>query len=313
MQMPRRTRVHGIMHFPWSLPLGPDALGAAAEVRIAHHIVVVTLPVDDGTGSLVAPPVFPPLRPPLDDLFRRDVGFRSHPTLYFVEAARASFLLANPDDAATDPVFGQLGRDFYSWFDIARGWLAAWSGQPIESLTNSTGSALHIPRSDGTMSGTGATLSAVMVGGLAGVSRSQLLGAFARASAGTRLPVEHRLLLDAQHGLYRGDLRRALIDAGTSVEVALATCIAESMANLGAAGEFIDGVIKNANGVVGLAFLYTKLIDALPVSQGRLASELAEPRNRAAHGGVSPEYEVAVAALRHARALVKAVRPLPEE
>jgi hypothetical protein len=210
------------------------------------------------------------------------------------------------------PELRLLGGDaFLKWFDIVRSWLAAWTGAPVREVGTQYESVIHIPTKDGHMAGSGGRLGMVFVEGVQPASAKQVRGAFARASRRQQLPVEHKLLLEAWIALLEGDHRRAVIDAGTATEVALATAISGQLLRSRVPPNLVDEVIKQANGIAGLATLYLRAGQPLPVSKNRIMSELANTRNEAAHGGRSPSADECVAAVGHARSLVWSAQPLP--
>ncbi|MGV9563885.1 hypothetical protein [Streptomyces sp. NPDC003480] len=109
------------------------------------------------------------------------------------------------------------------------------------------------------------------------------------------------------------DTRRAVIDAGTSVEVALSLAIAAQLRTRGNPESFINKIIIKANGMVGLYELWTSLGNPSAVSKSRITKQLAEIRNPAAHGGKAPTAEQAEKAIEIAREIVYEVCPIPEK
>jgi hypothetical protein len=308
--VPRRLRVHGVAHFPGALAVRANALGLDTEIRCGDVRVGLWLP-EEVDGHLVEPTSGRRLRGAVAATFANRWGYRSTTDVYYVEKARATFLITPADRIHDAPEFAAIGDGFKRWFLIAAEWLSAWERVPTLFMPSDDGeSAFHVEQPVG-MAGTGITAGGIVIKGDPACSRSELLSAFGKASAGQRLPPEHRLLLDAQAAVLRGDLRRAVIDAGTATEVALASAIASELGRAGLTAEFIDNVIKNANGVVGLGALYRDLVGALPMSQNRIAGQLAVVRNGAAHGGHEPSPAETTDALKHARDLVRTSRPLP--
>lgn len=312
--MPRRVRFHGVAHFPWAIPASPDALGIVEQVGLGSHVCKIALPA--ATSNAVGTPLEAPLdyrRKPLAEpmlsSFAGQWGYRASATMCYISAARISFLLSPTTNVATSDEFRDLGETFLRWFEIVREWAAAWSHEPLRTIGESRGSVLHVPTGGGLMAGTGLRLGSVFIGA-APLTLAQLRSAFRRASRGEHLPVEHRLLLSAQVAQMEGDLRLAVIDAGSAAEVGLASAISEELSHKGVGGEFIERAIVDANGVVGLATLYAALGHTLAVSKNRLASQLAQVRNEAAHGGRMPTRPQAELAVQHANALVQAARPL---
>jgi hypothetical protein len=250
-----------------------------------------------------------PLAEPLLSSFAGHWGYRASAALCYISSARISFLLNPAADVAASSEFRDLGETFLKWFGIVREWAAAWSGEPLRTIGESRGSVLHVPTGGGLMAGSSIRMSSVYIGA-APLTLAQLRSAFGRASRDEHLPVEHRLLLSAQVAQMGGDFRLAVIDAGSAAEVGLAAAISEELGRKGVVGEFIERAIVDANGVVGLASLYAALGHTLAVSKNKVASQLAQVRNGAAHGGRVPTKPEADLAVQHARALVEHARPL---
>lgn len=117
------------------------------------------------------------------------------------------------------------------------------------------------------------------------------------------------MLLSARHGLREGDHRRAAIDAATAAEVALGAAVTSALEAIGAPSEFIDRALLGANGLTGLVDMARSLgIDPV-VSKARAADRIALVRNRAAHGGHSPDAEAASVAVHTATTIVESVAP----
>ena len=313
--MSRRVRFHGIAHFPWDIPVGPETLGMVERIKLGSNVCMIALPVASsgmaGT-QLLAPLDYrgKPLAQPLLSSSAGQWGYTASATLCYLSAARISFLLNPTANVAASAEFKDLGDAFLKWFEVIREWAAAWSHQPLRTIGEPRGSVLYVPTGGGLMAGSGARAGSVFVGA-APLTDTQLRGAFRCASRDEHLPVEHRLLLSAQVAHMGGDFRLAVIDAGSAAEVGLATAISDELRLKGVDSEFIERALVDANGVVGLAALYAALGRTLPVSKNRVASELAQIRNTAAHGGRIPTEAEAERALQHSRALVQAARPLP--
>jgi len=122
-------------------------------------------------------------------------------------------------------------------------------------------------------------------------------------------PEEHLLLRDSRAAWLRDDRRKALIDAVTAVEVALATDIQRSLGADADAGA-VRRVLKNVSGVVELHDLAVALGATISVSRARLVDRLAARRNAAVHRGVAPTAVELSEALRTADSVVRAVSPL---
>jgi hypothetical protein len=144
-----------------------------------------------------------------------------------------------------------------------------------------------------------------------GMSAAQVHAAFGHASTGEELPAEHKLLHASWAAHLEKDSRRAVIEAGTASEVALASAVRRLLVAQGVSEGFIETAIVNANGVAGLMSLYISLGGELSVSKKKVADRLAQMRNRAAHAGYTPTWEETDAAYKIARSIVLEACPLP--
>jgi hypothetical protein len=300
------------MQFPWPLPIHVEALGQIEKVNIGGYAVHLVLPVDSGGGEVGPPLDFrgAPLAHELERSQRNQWGYRSTQSLYYVSAASSSFLLRKEEKMYDSSDLKALGNAFVIWFRMVQEWASAWSHEPLRDSDRSYGSAVTIPTGDGFLTGSGGILSRVFFGAQA-LRPDQVSGAFRRASRGDRLPVEHLMLLSATEAQNDGDFRRVVIDAATAAEVALSSYIADHLRGRKLGSEFIDEMIKDANGLVNLHSLCTKLGGVPGVSKGKVREELANVRNHAAHRGRIPGPAEAEIARQHAEILVRKLRPLP--
>ncbi len=119
----------------------------------------------------------------------------------------------------------------------------------------------------------GGVESLVSIEGLRGGSIVEVRAAFERATRDVSPPAQYRLLLDAKTAAVEGDNRRAVIDAGTASEVAVATAIGGQLPRKGLDTETVDTIFSQANGLAGLIVLS----DSLPFSEVKAhLSELAD-------------------------------------
>ena len=143
-----------------------------------------------------------------------------------------------------------------------------------------------------------------------GANRHHWDRAVAHANAARLPPEEHVLLRDGRAAWWRQDRRKAVIDAATAAEVAMATAVRERLAST-ADEPASDQVLRNVRGAVELLDLATALGCSFPVSRGSVMNELAVRRNEAVHAGVEPTIDETRRALDVARAVVHAVSVLP--
>lgn len=211
-------------------------------------------------------------------------GYRSTRHLCYVEAASASLLLHSQEGMHGSKEFTHLAGEFFRWFRTVQEWASAWSGEPLMDFDATHNPAIHIPDGNKYLTGSPAIGRTIFIGARP-LSQAQLSGALRRASQGEHLPVEHRMLLSAADARLGGDTRKAVIDAATAAEVALASYIADQLRDRGLQSEFIDEMIKDVNGLANLNVLCTRMGGKPGVSKGKLDKELANVRNRAAHRG----------------------------
>lgn len=131
---------------------------------------------------------------------------------------------------------------------------------------------------------------------------------FDRAGAGAVLPTEWQYLRGARSWLNAGQTRRAVIDACTAAEIALANQVHHL---LSATDEVvIRELLMRCNGIADVA----KLARAIggkeaTASRKQVEEQLASVRNRAVHAGYEPEHEEASQALKAATDVVERVLP----
>ncbi|QYX80215.1 hypothetical protein [Streptomyces akebiae] len=323
--MTSQHRYSGIAQFPRPVPVDVDVLGLALDVTIGEHQVTVTLPVLEGDAQLTplpdrlgrldrlaAPPdvTGAPLPQDLLRAFTDVWGYRSTQRICYVEAVAISPLLGT-EEGKLDGAVRDLGNDFFTWFRILQEWACAWSGEPMQDFDPTRPSAVHVVNAQGAIIGNGLRQRGVYVWPDP-LNSARVAGAMRRASAGEWLPPEHRTLLEAVEAKIGAMPRKAVIDAATSVEVALAGFVTRELTSKGLDATFIEEVIKGVNGLMNLHALCTELGANPGVSKNRLAAQLANVRNRAAHAGAVPTWDEVVAACDHAATIVHAISPLPE-
>ena len=137
-----------------------------------------------------------------------------------------------------------------------------------------------------------------------GIAETVVDIACAAASAEVRPLLEHRVLRDARLFLARRDSRRAVIEAVTSVELALTTWAA-------AQGSEVSANMKSANGFVSRLDVASAAGLQLPVTVDVANAELAKRRNAAVHEATEPAREEADKAMDLATKLVLAASPNP--
>lgn len=317
----RRRRLDAVLSLPDELFVDLATLGKSVRSRLGGVAVELTFPEldpDDSfhhLGGLCAPHHPTMGRPPeiLERTAANRWGYARNPGVYSVQALRAAFLVSvssgeHPSEAAE---VNAMALGVPSWFAIVNSWLCAWLNAPAHQPRNEIGgSSLLFVGPDGSVGGRGPDIRMTVVSGLAAVSPSLVRRAFAHGGHGSDLPLEHKLLLDARTQFSDRDHRRAVIDAGTAAEAALAAAITEELRSRNVAAKFRELAIRDASGVVGLLDLYESLGHVVPVSKARTADRLAEKGNRAAHAGREPSTDETFNAIQVASAIVHGCRPL---
>lgn len=198
----------------------------------------------------------------------------------------------------------------WTWLELFLEWTKAWANDGAHRDSERIGYLRFVDDDGVTAVGHGATMKVgapVSARHSSALSISEVAAAALKASADERLPLEHRLLLDA---FAPDDARRNTIDAATAVEVALTAGLLEHLEALSVSEDVITALLARTNGLDGLSQLYKKLVGPFrPQSvSGRAFEELCQSRNYAVHRGVQPDAKRAVdVAVR----IVDHLRPLP--
>ena len=142
-------------------------------------------------------------------------------------------------------------------------------------------------------------------------TRLEVKAAMRCANEGVRLPLRMGMIVTARTSLHSGRHRECLIDCCTATEVALVDALKHRLLTAGLEVAALEGIVKRANSVSGLATLAMELGLIDKASFTKIKQKLAEPRNRAAHDGTPVDYSVAGEALRVASEIRDQVRPDP--
>lgn len=121
-------------------------------------------------------------------------------------------------------------------------------------------------------------------------------------------PAEWLFIRDARSLLNAGDFRRAVIDACMAAELSVTALIDRKFDQLGTSQTDREQQLGNHHGLQRLIKLNNRLrASTLP---SRLQQDVAEPRNRAVHQGVTSSYAEARAAILKATEVVELAYPL---
>jgi hypothetical protein len=304
------------------LLLGRGLRGRSYEVMIGGRTVTLTLPSEglkqiDSTRPRPRGPLprFPPLR------LARPITHGSHiytssarPVSDPVFAVGAVRLRLQGDLEETFMLGSAFGDELGAWLDIARSWLAAWSGnlhtsaylEPPPPIR-----AAQVGQADGVVDGHGGETPVFMLG-LRTSTPMQLRAAFAAASRSAAIPLERQLLAEARLDAARARYRHAVINACTAAEVALSESARASLSRAGRPPKEVDKILRGASGVVDLYRLNAHRAQGLGVSIGHVSDQLAGPRNAAAHAGESLDEDTTRKAVQTAQRLLNAVAPVPK-
>ena len=126
----------------------------------------------------------------------------------------------------------------------------------------------------------------------------------AEASVGARPPEAHVFLRDARHAKNISQFRRSVLDSATAAELGLPKLrdevLADSDARLGA---YMRGRVRQIDGI---SKFLSRVGRKVPIG---IKEEIAEPRNKAIHGGHDPDKETATRALEKAGEVLDLASP----
>jgi hypothetical protein len=325
-------RIDGIVDLAVPLEVQSDALGGRVPVIIGGYEGTIGLPLPPASGIPSAGEVAFLQAPslgsrPLPELTL--YGMRAGRWGYigssqghtFVEAVQIRIPLGDPSGTIPAQMHA-LGRAFDRWFESARDWICAWTGQPrhgeFDRAESHVSATIRVDGKPG-LYGSGVTLSRVFFGHQP-ADKDQMMSAFYCASRGYALPLEHALLLRAKSDFADGNFRLAVINACTAAEVSLSAAVKAALNSAAVRDKTVTNIMKQSSGAVELfrLFVITGGTATVPITGGtasvsddRVINELAKPRNEAAHAGGASTKPVAEQAIKIAIAIVKAAAPLP--
>jgi hypothetical protein len=302
------TRIaDGWLELPHHVWVDQTALGNRITARLGNRDLTLALP-EVGNGEpikLQTPPPDPRVDPPTIRT-ASEWGTTSGDGTARVERLRVAVEVPREMQPGhvVDPGVVR------TWLESFLEWTTAWANDPAIRDSALLG-YLRVVADDGVTSfGHGATLvlgAPIRARPSAALNIEQIARAAAKASREERLPLEHRLLLDAS---VTDDRRRAVIDAATAVEVALASNLDDHLNSQGVSSQVTRALLSTTHGLDSLGKLHKKLVDEFrpPEVSGRAFETLCKLRNDAVHRGFQPpDAEILDAAVR----IVDKVRPLP--
>ena len=128
-----------------------------------------------------------------------------------------------------------------------------------------------------------------------------------RASRPEPPPLEWRLLNSAR---VLRDNRRAVIDAATAAEVALAHALRTRLGEM--PEDALEATIRSVNGLVGLLTLVEQIDGVAKPRWPQVRDKIAKPRNSCVQRGIKPTREEVHRAIKEAQRLLETYSPLPE-
>lgn len=198
------------------------------------------------------------------------------------------------------------------WLATVRDWLAAWSGNARDTVEHDPRPVLQVVRLDEPNEprlAAGGRTPVIFIDQQASGS-DEWRAALEAASQECPVPLQHRLLAEARMHAARQHNRQAVISACTAAEVALAQAAEIALLSAGRPADDVADMLKRTSGLADLFRLNATENSLADCSYGRALHQLAEPRNRATHGGETPNLETVQRAIRTA-GLILAVSPLP--
>jgi hypothetical protein len=210
----------------------------------------------------------------------------------------------------------RVGMLFGAWLVRAEAWLDTWTGtirQPVARVGTPLVRAA-LPDDDGGLAGfgTGGPVP-VVIRGQRWATPEEVTAGFAAASSELDTPLAYSILRRSLVELHAGEHRMCVIDSCSAAEVALDAALTARLGAHGLTGTETERLLRLGSGIAEAFPVYQQLIAAgqSAVSRNRVIDQLANPRNRAVHGGEHLDETIAERALETAAQLVGEAVPLP--
>lgn len=308
--------IEGFYNWGPGVVVTADCLGQSYPTSLAGRPLIVKMPVFDGTGI-----VEPPLRYKRPDSYV-DVDppnpwgeLRSWnnaedgtpiPVTVCIKLVRLWFPVSPVE--ATNPLLGpQLDNRLSPWWDMLSAWVEVATGQDLANLGDRRPKqppTFHLwgGNPDGTMRPLAMAFHATGFPPGHPLPSEGLEACLSAVAEGRAAPQERLHLSDARSLHNNGQWRRAVIDAATAAEVGITSWIDSN-----ADAEVRADLARRPRTLGALWRLYERLGGAVPDGFQRL---VVDPRNDAAHRGMSLTSEQSAAAIGVTEELLKSTTPL---
>lgn len=312
------SRIEGILRFPRLPFIAVDALGAEAPVTVSDRKGELYLPraalTETDEGELL-------LEPPstLSEYFR--VGQRAVEWGYQLGPDEPAFInaaylvipsLSESNSVELTTIGNHIAESYPAWFDLLCDQLEVLTKQDLraEGRTSSWFYTLHLAAQSSNApewfrAENGPWQGWIRFPNKATAASVDLWNAALSAtSRGEQPPLEHLLLRDARHALWRGTLRTCVIDAATAVEVTVTAVLERNRpAKLNS-----ERQVETPSALGPKLQLCGWLGIQLPYSA--LRKDLVKVRNLAVHAGVVVTLDQAKRALELATHIVEQYSPI---
>jgi len=318
-----------IFDCPDGLVVAADCLGQTYRTVIGDQSLAITLPsIPDMRDSsrdaslmyLVAPEYHYEYPPARDDVEPIDWGMVTsavggEPRSALINELHYTFEITGADGAVSEACV-RIGSDLASWWDRMSMWLDTYTGLDLRKhghkrvLLLGTNFLAYTSHDAGIIRPVNwaSTVTVSPPRMIEVPDRATLARCFGAAGAGAVLPTEWQYLRDARSWLNAGETRRAVIDACTASEIALANQVHHLLA--GTDEVVVQELLLRCDGIADVAKLVRKIGgSAATASQKQIEEQLARVRNRAAHAGKEPDHEEASQALKAATDVIERVLP----
>ncbi len=314
----------GLIEFPTSLRLAPDAIGATLEASIGEAVCSILLPTLSSGASDKADPIRYVLDGPGPASQWEKDGKLLNWGIYYLTAepeAHVSFALLNVpcSDLDAHRCAQDIYRDFPKWVEVFEGYLTLLTKQNTRNslISSLSPSRLELfQRTENVLrpmpDDHGLNIEIDWLTEDDRIYLEDLREACSLTNSGTDPRLEYRILLRAYEAQNKNDYRMAVIEAASALEVALTSCALTECRNQGIA--FGKALIEKYRMLGGRFELVEMLGVALPSPRKEYQSLVIQPRNDALHKAGSPTRQTARQMIETVESLLKVLSPqLSEE